>query len=379
MSQPSDTATMNPLHGLIEAGQSPWLDFTTRDLIRSGELQRLIEEEGVRGLTTNPTIFERAVAGSSAYDADIIALTEAGFAPDEILVRLVAGEVQEACDAFDELYNESYGREGYVSLEVSPHVARDARATVAEARYLWGLVGRRNLMLKIPATREGVVAIEELLSLGINVNATLVLSIDRYKAVRDAYLAAVGARRQSGLPHDWLASVASYFVGRVDAAVDAELARIGTPAALALTGKSGVAHAALIYEAYTQMLDGPTWRAMARDGARPQRPLWASTTPTDPGSSPLRYVEALVAPATVSALAPETLLTYRNEGQPEVRLDELAIADAHATVAALAAIGIDLEKLAARIGRDAVARFNASWESLLTVVERKATVLSSHH
>jgi transaldolase len=378
MSHSSATITLNPLHGLIEAGQSPWLDFTTRDLIRSGELRRLIDEDGVRGLTTNPTIFERAIAGSAAYDADIIALAEAGFAPDEILIRLMAGEVQEACDVFDALYDESLGREGFVSLELSPHVARDARATVEEARYLWGLVGRRNVMIKIPATREGVGAIEECLSLGINVNATLVFSVGRYKGVRDAYLAAVGARRQSGLPLDWLASVASYFVGRVDQAVDAELERIDTPASLALVGKAGIANAALIYESYLAMLGGPAWRAMVLDGARPQRPLWASTTSNDADASPLRYVEALVAPATVNTLAPETLLSYRNDGQPEVRLDRDAIRAAHETITSLAALGISMEQVAARLGQVAVARFSESWESLLTVVERKATVLSSH-
>lgn len=371
------SATLNPLQDLCATGQSPWLAFTTRDLVRSRELERLIVEDGVKGITTNPTIFERAIAGSGAYDADIIALCEAGFTPDEILRRLMVAEVQEACDAFQEVYEESLGRDGFVSLEVSPHVARDARAAVAEAREIWAQIGRRNLMLKIPATREGVVAIEECLTLGINVNATLVLSVDRYRAVRDAHLAAIGARRVAGLPLDWLASVASCFVGRLDVAIDLELDRIGTPAALALKGEAGLANAALIYEAYHEMLDGPVWRAFAHDGARPQRPLWASTTSTDADTSPLRYVEALIAPATACAMTPEVLLAYRNEGRPEVRLDDDAIRRAHEVVDALAGLGISIDRTAARVGRDSVAGFTESWDALLTVCERKCHVLAA--
>lgn len=372
------SAVENPLLGLCETGQSPWLAFTTRDLIRSRELERLIAEDGLRGLTTNPIIFERAIAGSGAYDADIIALCEAGFAPDEILRKLVADEVQEACDVFEPLYQESLGRDGFVSLEVSPFLARDTRAMVQEARDLWAQVGRRNLMLKLPATREGVAAIEECLTLGINVNATLVLTVNRYRAVRDAHLAAIGARRVSGLPLDWLASVASCFIGRLDVAVDAELDRIGTPAALALKGEAAIANAALIYEAYLEMLEGPVWRAFAHDGARPQRPLWASTTTSDPDVSPLRYIEALVAPATATAMTPETLLAYRNEGRPEVRLDADAIARAHDVMASLDALGISLDRTAARVGQHAVQAYTESWESLLTVVERKANCLAGH-
>lgn len=370
-------ATLNPLHALCDAGQSPWLSFTTRDLIRSGELDRLIAEDGVRGLTTNPTIFERAIAGGSAYDADIIALAEAGFAPDEIMLKLMTDEVQEACDAFDGLHRESLGRDGFVSMEVSPHFARDARATVAEARLLWSLVGRRNLMVKIPATREGVLAIEECLALGINVNASLVFSVNRYRTVRDAYLAAIGARRQSGLPLDSLASVASYRVSRVDAAVDTQLDLIGSVAAQALKGKAGIANAALIYEAYIEMLEGPVWRAFAHDGARPQRPLWASTAAIDADTSPVHYCEALVAPATICSMAPETLLAYRNEGRPEVRLDADAIREAHETIAALGALGISLERLGAQLGQQAVLGFTDSWDALLNVVERKAAVLAT--
>lgn len=367
----------NALHTMVDLGQSPWLDFTARDLIRSRELHRMIAEDGVRGLTTNPTIFERAIAADSVYDADIIALTEAGFTPEEVLERLMAAEVQEACDAFGRMYHESLGRDGYVSLEVAPQLAWDAEATVAHARHLWELVGRRNLMLKIPGTREGLEAIEECLALGINVNVTLVFSVARYAQVIETYLSAIGARRQLGLPLDWVSSVTSFFVGRVDEAVDRELDRIGTPAALALKGRAAIANATLAWEAYTQMLHGPVWRTFASEGARVQRPLWASTGVKDPSVSPLRYCEALVAPATVSTLPPATLLAYRNEGRPSIRLDERAVERAHETAAALARQGVSLDRIGAQLEEEGVAKFTQSWSSLLDTVGRKASVLAT--
>ncbi|HET8769442.1 MAG TPA: transaldolase [Gemmatimonadaceae bacterium] len=373
----AEKAKRSALHTMVDLGQSPWLDFTARDLIRSRELHRLIAEEGVRGLTTNPTIFERAIARDSLYDADIIALTEAGFSPEEVLERLMAAEVQEACDAFGRLYHESLGRDGYVSLEVAPQHAWDAQATVAHARHLWELVGRRNLMLKIPGTREGLEAIEECLALGMNVNVTLVFSVERYAEVIDMYLSAIGARRQMGLPLDWVSSVASFFVGRVDEAVDRELERIGTPEAKALKGRAAIANATLAWEAYTQMLAGPVWRSFATEGARVQRPLWASTGVKDPSVSPLRYCEALVAPATVSTLQPATLRAYRTSGRPEVRLHDRAVEQAHETAEALARQGVSLSRVGAALEEEGVAKFTQSWTSLLDTVERKAAVLAT--
>lgn len=370
-------AAGNPLTVLTGLGQSVWLEFTTRNLIRSRELERLIREDSVRGMTTHPTIFERAIAGGSAYDADIIALAEAGMDSHEIFTRLMVDEVQEACDVFGELYESSHGREGFVSLEVSPALSDDAAAMVKEARQFWSLVERRNLMLRIPATRAGVVAMEECLALGINVNATLVLSLRRYRAVRDAFLASLGARRRAGLPLEWIASVASCPVSRVDIEIDHQLELIGSAASLAVRGRAGIANAALIYEAYANSLRKPEWRTFANDGALSQRLLWSSTTMRDPNASPLRYCEALIAPTTATTMAPETLLLYRTEGQPEVRLDEAAIADAHRTVAELAALGISIERTAARVGKESVERFAESWESLQHVIERKASVLAA--
>ncbi len=365
------------LHGLAALGQSPWLDFTTRDLIRTRELARLIREDGVRGLTTNPTIFERAIAGSAAYDADIRALAEAGHPPAQILRRLMVGEVQEACDAFGDLYHESQGRDGFVSLEVSPHLAHDADGTVAEARELVGLVARRNLMVKIPGTRAGVAAAGTCLRAGINVNVTLLFSVERYRQVHDAYLAALGARRAAGLPLDRIASVASFFVSRVDSAVDRALSGLDTPAAAPLRSTAAIANAALAYDAFTRTTGGAEWRTLSGDGARVQRPLWASTSVKDPALPTLLYCEALIAPATVNTLPPETLVAYRTGGAPAVRLDEAAVARAHGTLRALEALGISLETVAAELERDGLEKFAASWDSLLSAVERKAAALAT--
>jgi transaldolase len=374
---PSHQRQPNPLIRLADLGQSPWLDLTTRDLIRSRELHRLVAEDGVRGLTTNPTIFEKSIASGSIYDADIIALTEAGFGPDEVLERLMVAEVQEACDVFEPMFRETMGQHGYVSLEVSPLHAYDAESTVRHARHLWEVVGRRNLMVKIPGTREGLAAIERCLTLGIHVNVTLLFSVPRYREVSDAYLAALGARRVAGLPLDQLSSVASFFVSRVDTLVDAKLDAIGTPPARKLRGKAAVANAALAYEAYRAVLTGPVWASYAAHGARSQRPLWASTSMKDPGRPPLGYCEALIAPATVNTLPPATLAAYRASGEPEVRLDERAIADAHRTVTRLEELGISLADVAEELEQDGVRKFVASWKSLRTVLERKAAVLAT--
>lgn len=367
----------NPLRRLGDLGQSVWLDFTTRELIRSGELRRLVMHDGVRGLTTNPTIFEKSIASGSVYDADIIALAEAGFGADEILEQLMVAEVREACDLFTELHEQTMGQNGFVSLEVSPEHAHDAESTVRHARHLWEAVGRRNLMVKIPGTREGLAAIERCLTLGIHVNVTLLFSVQRYREVSDAYLAALGARRVLGLPLDRLGSVASFFVSRVDTMVDARLAAIGTVEAKALRGKAAIANAALAYEAYAAMLSGPVWATHAAEGARPQRPLWASTSVKDPAVPPLHYCEALIAPATVNTLPPETLAAYRESGVPMVRLGDAAIREAHETVRALEAVGISLEAVADELERDGVRKFADSWTSLLTVLERKAAVLAT--
>ncbi|MGH7538069.1 MAG: transaldolase [Gemmatimonadales bacterium] len=365
----------NPLVRLVELGQSPWLDFITRDLVQSGALGRLIEEDALRGMTTNPTIFEKAVAGSDLYDADIAALTARGLEPAHVFEALAIADVQEACDLFRPVYNDAEGQDGFVSLEVSPTLAYDAAATVREARRLWSAVGRRNLMIKIPGTHPGLAAITESLAAGINVNVTLLFSVDRYAEVIEAYCAGLERRLAHGQPIDRLASVASFFVSRVDTKIDPLLDAIGTDAARALRGTIATANALVAYERFERSFAGPRWDALARHGAGVQRPLWASTRTKDPAYADVHYVEALVAPRTVNTLPPETLAAYRDHGAPVVRVHEMLPA-ATGRLRALAGLGIDLAGVTRALEEEGVAKFAASYTALLSGVEAKAAALS---
>ena len=267
---------MNPLVQLSRLGQSVWLDFITRDLLRSGELSRLIVEDGLRGMTTNPTIFEKAIAGSTLYDSDIRRLASAGNNPGRVVEALAVADVRTACDAFRPLYETTEGRDGFVSIEVSPELAYDTEGTVVDGRRLWETVDRPNLMVKVPGTKEGLPAIERLLSEGINVNVTLLFALERYTDVREAYLSALESRVQRGLPIDRLASVASFFVSRVDGRVDKQIAT--RPEIKALAGTIAIANAQVAYADFTKTFCGDRWEALAKHGARVQRPLWASTS-----------------------------------------------------------------------------------------------------
>jgi transaldolase len=365
---------MNPLVQLGRLGQSVWLDFITRDLLRTGELSRLVVEDGLRGMTTNPTIFEKAVAGSTLYDADIRRLAEAGFGPGRIVEALAVADVRTACDAFRPLYETTEGRDGFVSIEVSPELAYDTEGTVVDARRLWEAVDRPNVMIKIPGTAEGLPAIERCLTEGINVNITLLFALERYAEVREAYLGALEARVQRGQPVDRLASVASFFVSRVDGRLDKQLAP-RTDEGRQLAGTIAIANAQVAYADFTKTFCGDRWEALARHGARVQRPLWASTSTKDPAYSDVYYVEALIAADTVNTLPPETLAAYRDHGEPRVRIPQ-ALPAARERLARLAAVGIDLARETAALERDGVEKFAASWAALLKVVESKAVALS---
>jgi transaldolase len=365
---------MNPLVQLSRLGQSVWLDFITRDLLRSGELSRLIVEDGLRGMTTNPTIFEKAIAGSTLYDGEIRRLGAAGHTPGAVVEALAVADVRTACDAFRPLYETTEGRDGFVSIEVSPELAYDTEGTVVDARRLWETVDRPNLMVKIPGTKEGLPAIERCLSEGMSINVTLLFSLERYAEVREAYLAALESRVQRGLPVDRLASVASFFVSRVDGRLDKDLAKRGAEAR-PLMGTIAIANAQVAYADFTKTFFGDRWEALAKHGARVQRPLWASTSTKDPAYSDVYYVEALIAPDTVNTLPPETLAAYRDHGEPAVRIPQ-ALAAARDRLAKLGATGIDLAKETAALEKDGVEKFAASWAALLKVVESKAVALT---
>ena len=365
---------MNPLVRLGELGQSPWYDYITRDLVVSGELARLIREDGLRGMTSNPTIFEKAVAGSRSYDDDILRLSRKGRSPAEIFEALAVADVRAACDEFAAVHGETRGIDGLVSLEVSPALANDTPATIHEAGRLWAAVERPNAMIKIPGTEAGLPAITQCIADGISVNVTLLFAVERYAAVIEAWLTGMERRLDLGLPLEPVASVASFFVSRVDGKVDPLLDRAGANDPSPLRGQIAIANAGAAYRLFEWSLGTPRWHRLANAGARPQRPLWASTSTKDPRYPDTHYVEALVAPRTVNTLPPETFAAYRDHGRPAVRIRE-AIAKAPAQMRALAAAGIDLAAITRELEEDGVAKFAASYRSLLSGIEAKAGAL----
>jgi transaldolase len=353
-------------------GQSVWYDYITRDLLASGELARLIAADGLRGMTSNPTIFDKAVAGSRLYDDDIRRLAEQGKSAVEIFETLAVADVQAACDAFLPLYKRSAGSDGLVSLEVSPALAHDADATAVEAERLWTALDRPNAMIKIPGTRAGLPAITRCIDDGINVNVTLLFSVDRYAEVIEAFLAGMEQRLQRDLPIQSVVSVASFFVSRVDGKIDLLLDQMADGAPL--RGKAAIANAAMAYRLFEETLRQPRWKRLAQAGAQPQRPLWASTSTKDPNYPDTYYVEALVAPKTVNTLPPETLEAYRDHGKPEVRIHD-AVAAAPALMEALARASIDLANVTQALEVEGVEKFAASYRSLLAAIDAKIGLL----
>lgn len=362
----------NPLVRLGTLGQSPWYDFITRELMATGSLRALITDDGLLGMTSNPTIFEKAIAGSADYDDDIRRLAADGLGTEEIFEGLAIPDVRAACDAFASVYDATDGVDGLVSLEVSPTLAHDATATEAAARRLWAAVARPNLMIKIPGTMEGLGAIERCIADGINVNVTLLFSVRRHEAVMEAYLTGLERRAAAGASLKRVASVASFFVSRVDTKVDPMLEAAGRSD---LRGTIAIANACLAYAAFERVFQGPRWEALAAQGAKVQRPLWASTSTKDPSLPDVYYVEALIAPHTVNTLPPETFAAYRDHGAPAVRIGE-GIATATTRLAALAEAGIDIETVTRELESEGVEKFAASFRSLLSGIDVKAGALA---
>ena len=363
----------NPLLRLSQLGQSLWYDFITRDLVASGQLGRLIADDGLRGMTSNPTIFEKAIAGSRLYDEDIRRLSDQGRSAGEIFEAVAVADVRAACDAFTPPYQQSAGGDGFVSLEVSPTLASDTHGTIHEAERLWSAVARPNAMIKIPGTPAGLPAITHCIAAGISVNVTLLFSIERYAEVVEAFLAGMELRLSRGLSIQAVASVASFFVSRVDGKVDALLDRTpGHP----LRGKIAIANAGMAYSVFERTLATPRWDRLARAGARPQRPLWASTSTKDPSLPDVYYVEALAAPQTVNTLPPETFNAYRDHGDPKIRIQE-HVAAAPAQLDALAEAGIDLKAVTRELEAEGVAKFAASYAAVLAGIDAKAGALAA--
>ena len=321
-------------------------------------------------MTTNPTIFEKAVAGSELYDDDIRRLTAQGRTAAEVFEALAVADVRAACDLFLPVYQRTSGQDGLVSIEVSPALARDTAATILEADRLWRAVARPNAMIKIPGTAEGLPAVSHCIGEGINVNITLLFAVERYEEVISAYEAGLEARLAQGLPVDRIASVASFFVSRLDSKLDPMLDRMSDPAGL--RGRIAIANACVAYRAFERRGRDLRWKALTARGARPQRPLWASTSTKDPRYPDVHYVEALIAPATVNTLPPETFAAYRDHGRPEVRI-HAGIAAAEDQLDALQGLGIDLSGLTRELEDEGVTKFAASYGAALAAIETKAS------
>ncbi len=368
---------MNTIERLAELGQSIWFDNISRGMINTGELAALLRL-GLRGVTSNPTIFEKAISGSKDYDAQLKQLLERS--PDmgtgEIIEALMIKDIQAAADVLMPVYDRTNGGDGFVSIEVSPGNARETEATIEEARKLWTLVQRKNLMVKIPATREGLPAIEQMLSEGININITLLFAVDRYREVANAYLAALERRVKGGKSVDRLASVASVFVSRIDTLVDEELQKKinagapGSDALRALLGKAAVANTKITYHTFREIFRGPRWDALKAKGARLQRPLWGSTGTKNPAYSDLLYVDALIGPHTVNTVPPKTWSGILDHGTPRLTIEE-DLDGARTMLAALGNAGIDMAWVMDKLEVDGVAAFKKSFDDLSRSLEEK--------
>ena len=371
----------NPLQQLGRQGQSVWLDFISRELVTGGELERMIAEDNVTGLTSNPTIFAKALAEGHEYDDEIRSLMESGVrSPADIFLRLAASDIRRACDAMREVHDRTGGNDGFVSLEVSPLLAHDTEGTVAAASAIWTLVDRPNLMVKIPATPEGIPAIERTLAAGINVNVTLIFSLASYRRVMDAYVGALETRHQQGLPLT-IRSVASFFVSRVDTETDDRLERLlsagGNRTAIEpLLGKAAIANAVLAYEAFEGIFrNGERFGRLRSAGAAVQRPLWASTSAKNPRYRDVVYAEALVGPDTVDTMPPATILAFRDHGVVAGDTVRTDYAGAHSAIERLAEVGIDIDDVTETLLQAGVASFAASYDQLLGEVTTKVDQL----
>ncbi len=372
---------MNRLQKLHDAGQSIWLDFIDREMLRNGELERRIAEDALTGMTSNPTIFEKALAEGTAYDEQLAGAPGSLSAWDRFEL-IETDDVRSACDIFEPVYARTGGADGFVSIEVSPASAHDTDATVLEACRLWAMVGRPNVMIKVPGTKEGAVAVKRLTTEGVNVNITLLFSRAAYDAVIEAYLSGLEERVAAGKPIHQISSVASFFVSRVDTEVDKRLdAKIEstTPAAAErlkkLKGRIAVANAKLAYALFRERFQGPRWDALAAQGARLQRPLWASTSTKNPAYRDVMYVEDLIGPDTVNTMPPATIEAFRDHGQIAQTVDT-NIDGERKLIAELEDFGISLESVTDKLLVDGLESFQKSFDSLLARIQSKSSELA---
>lgn len=356
---------MNPLLKLQQHGQSIWLDLLDRHIMDSGKLQQLIEKDGLRGLTSNPAIFEKAISNSSDYDEDIAALAKNEADNATVFFDLAVKDIQRAADMFKSVYDQTGGNDGFVSLEVSPYLARDTQGTIKQAQELWKKVDRKNVMIKIPGTTEGIPAIKQCISEGININITLLFGLERYQEVTEAYMSGLEERVKSGKPIDQIASVASFFLSRIDVMVDPMLKEKGLDK---LHGEVAVASAKKAYQIYQDMVGNDRFKKLENEGAKRQRVLWASTSTKDPSFSDVKYVEALIGEETINTLPMETIDAFRDHGKVADTLNKDLDHTDH-VLAQLKDHGLDLDKITQNLVDEGIEKFNGPFDKLLKGIE----------
>jgi transaldolase len=366
----------NPLLKITKLGQSIWLDFLDHEVIHSGKLRRWIQEDGLSGVTSNPEIFKRAIDGSDDYTDAIRSLALRGQSAEQIYESIAVEDIKHAADVFRSTYEQTHGRDGLISLVVSPYLAHDTLSTIEEARRLWATVSRPNLLIQVPATQRGLAAIQQLVSEGINVNAALVFGLPRYRKVAEAYVAGLQARAAQKKALEHVASVASFLVSRIDVWVDPklqELAQDGGPnASLArrLKGQTAIASAKMAFQLHEDIFGGEHFRKLAHKGARAQRLLWASTSTKKPNDSDVKYVEALIGPHTVNTLPMETLDAYRDHGSPAPRLIQ-GLEEAHRVLQDLAKLGLDLDQVGQQLEDEGVENLKSAYDKLIAALNAK--------
>lgn len=356
----------SPIARLLDYGQSPWYDNLRRSLIEGGDLARMVAEDGIRGVTSNPTIFEKAVSAGAEYDDRVLALAREGMATEDIGWDLTVTDVAAACEVLRGVHESTGGADGFVSLEVSPLLAHDTPGTISQVRLLHQRLGRPNLMVKIPGTSEGVPAVEAMIAEGRNINVTLIFSLERYEAVIEAYLSGLERFAAEGGDLSTVNSVASFFVSRVDTEADRRLPE-GSP----IRGKVAVANAKLAYRLFQQRFSGPRWETLAAAGAKVQRPLWASTSTKNPAYSDTLYVDELVGPDTVNTLAPNSIEALRDHGDPQPATVLQGVDEAEEVMDALASAGVDYDDLTATVEREGVDAFARSYGDFLAALDKR--------
>ncbi len=373
----------NPLLKIQDFGQSIWLDYLRRKMITSGELKELIEKDGLRGVTSNPSIFDKAIAGSHDYDEQVRALALEGKRTQEIYEEITVKDVQDAADVFRPVFDESKGEAGFISLEVNPHLARGVEGTISEARRLWRKLNRPNVFIKVPATKEGLKCIRRLISEGINVNVTLLFGLPRYREVAQAFILGLEDRAKNGKPLKGISSVASFFLSRIDVLLDPKLEEIAAgqgesanPARKA-HGQVAIASAKVAYQIYKEIFEGKRFRKLEEKGARPQRVLWASTSTKNPSYSDVKYVEPLIGAQTINTMPQETLNAYRDHGDPAPRLED-GVEEAREILDLLPELGIDIDQVTQQLEDEGIEKFNKPYDDLMDSLEEKRAAALEH-